>query len=520
MPSDYRNTVLLPRTDFAMKARLPEREPEMLARWAGMDLHRRLREAAAGRPKFILHDGPPYANGHLHIGHALNKILKDVINRSRQMLGHDAHYVPGWDCHGLPIEWQVEQDYRKSGRDKDQVPILEFREECRRFAAHWIEVQSEEFQRLGVNGDWEAPYTTMAFASEAQIVRELLQFLMNGGLYRGSKPVMWSPVEKTALADAEVEYHDHESTTVFVRFPVLAGPPQAVGAAVVIWTTTPWTLPGNRAVAVAPGETYVRIRVGKVSAKSLARTGEEFLVAEPLRESVERAAGIESTEVVASVSGSALAGTRLAHPLRGQSYDFDVPVLPAAFVDMETGTGFVHIAPGHGEDDFILGQEHGIEVPFTVSEDGTFYDHVPLFAGRHVYKVDGEVCDVLKSAGALLGRGRITHSYPHSWRAKAPLIFRNTPQWFISMETNDLRAKALAAIDEVRWVPSAGRNRIRAMIEQRPAWVVSRQRSWGVPLTVFVDKESGEPLRDEGVNARIVAAFEAEGGDCWYGSDP
>ena len=520
MPSDYRNTVFLPRTDFPMKARLPEREPELLARWAGMDLHRRLREAAAGEPKFILHDGPPYANGHIHIGHALNKILKDVINRSRQMMGLDAHYVPGWDCHGLPIEWQVEQDYRKSGRDKDQVPILEFREECRRFAAHWIEVQSAEFQRLGVTGDWEAPYTTMAFAAEAQIVRELLLFLMNGGLYKGSKPVMWSPVEKTALADAEVEYHDHESTTVFVRFPVLAGPPQTDGAAVVIWTTTPWTLPGNRAVAVAPGETYVRVRVGRVGAKSLAEPGEEFLLAEPLLESVQRQTGLESAEVVARLDGSALAGARLAHPLRGQGYDFDVPVLPARFVGMETGTGFVHIAPGHGEDDFVLGREHGIEVPFTVSEDGTFYDHVPLFAGRHVYKVDDEICAVLKSAGALLGRGTLTHSYPHSWRAKAPLIFRNTPQWFISMETNDLRAKALAAIGQVRWVAPAGRNRIYSMIEQRPAWVVSRQRSWGVPLAVFVDRETGEPLRDEMVNARIVTAFEAEGGDCWFGSEP
>ncbi len=517
--SDYKATVFLPKTGFAMKAGLPEREPQLLARWAQMDLFSRLRAASKGKPKFVLHDGPPYANGHIHIGHALNKILKDVIVRSQQMMGKDAPYVPGWDCHGLPIEWAVEQEYRKAGRDKDKVPVLELRAECRRFAAKWIEVQREEFKRLGINGDWPNPYTTMAPAAEAGIVRELLKFLMNGGLYRGIKPVLWSPVEKTALAEAEVEYHDHKSTTVFVRFPIVreSAPTRGmgVGAAIVIWTTTPWTLPGNRAVALSRGADYVRVRVTAVGEKSLARVGEEFFVAEPLLDSVKKETRIE-VEVVARVRGSDLAGTEVAHPLRGKGYDFPVPVLAAGFVDMETGTGFVHIAPGHGEDDFVLGREHGIEVPQTVGEDGRYYEAVSLFAGKHVYDVADEVCAALTAQGALLGRGVLVHSYPHSWRSKAPLIFRTTPQWFISMDTNDLRTKALKAIDQVRWVPGAGRNRIYAMIEQRPAWVVSRQRSWGVPLAVFTNKWNQEPLRDPEVNDRIVAAFEKEGGDAWY----
>lgn len=520
MPTDYRSTVFLPRTDFPMKAGLPTTEPKMLARWQEMNLFQRMRDDAQGREKFILHDGPPYANGHIHIGHALNKILKDVVNRSQQMMGKDANYIPGWDCHGLPIEWQIEQEYRKAGKDKDDVPVLEFRAECRGFAQKWIEIQSDEFRRLGVIGDWENPYTTMNFAAEAQIAAELMKFAMNGGLYRGTKPVMWSPVEKTALAEAEVEYHDHESTTIFVRFAVLTGPLEIARASVVIWTTTPWTMPGNRAVAVAPDQTYVRLRVTEVAEGSLARVGEEILLAQPLVDQVCAETGITGHEVVAELPGKAIAGATLAHPLRGQGYEFDVPVLPAHFVEMDTGSGFVHIAPGHGMDDYVLGQKHGVEVPFTVAEDGTFLDHVPLFAGLHVYKADDPVCDALTAAGATLGRGKVVHSYPHSWRSKAPLIFRNTPQWFISLETNDLRAKALAAIDQVRWVPSAGRKRIYSMIENRPAWLISRQRSWGVPLTVFFDKDSGEPLRDEAVNQRILDAFQSAGGDCWYDGDP
>jgi isoleucyl-tRNA synthetase len=520
--ADYRSTVFLPKTDFPMKAGLPKREPEILARWAEMDLYHRLREQSAGRERFVLHDGPPYANGHIHMGTALNKILKDVVNRSQQMMGRDANYVPGWDCHGLPIEWQVEQAYRESGRDKDAVPLVQFRRECREFAEKWIDIQRDEFKRLGVIGDWDAPYTTMNPESEARIVSEICRFLMNGGLYKGSKPVMWSVVEKTALAEAEIEYHDHVSTTVFVRFAVLDDTPLAAarGASIVIWTTTPWTMPGNRAIAVAPGEEYVRIRVSEVADGSLARVGEEVIVASPLVEEVCRRTGATGHEVVARISGRDLVGVRCRHPLRGQGYDFDVPVLAADFVEMDQGTGFVHIAPGHGADDFELGQANGIEVPQTVDEDGRYFDHVPVFAGRHVFKVDDEVCEALRAAGGLMGRGKITHSYPHSWRSKAPLIFRNTPQWFISMATNDLREKALAAIDEVRWVPATGRVRIRSMIENRPEWVISRQRAWGVPIAVFVDRRTGEPLRDERVNDRICDAVAAEGADAWFTSDP
>ena len=519
MPSAYKSTVFLPKTDFPMKAGLPKQEPKTLDRWHRIDLWRRLREDAQDRPPFVLHDGPPYANGHIHIGTALNKILKDVVNRTQQMMGRNANYVPGWDCHGLPIEWQIEQRYRDDGRDKDDVPILEFRQECREFAEHWIDEQRKEFVRLGVAGDWSDPYATMHKASEAQIVREICDFLMNGGLYKGSKPVMWSVVEKTALAEAEIEYMDHTSTTISVRFRVLNGAPEADGASIVIWTTTPWTIPGNRAIAVKADADYVRLRVKSVGADSLASTGEEIIIAQPLIEAVCTEAAIEEHQIVATFKGAVLDGAQCAHPFRGQGYDFDVTVHPADFVDMEQGTGFVHIAPGHGADDFVLGSRHGIEVPRTVDDEGRYYPEVPLFAGKHVFKVDGDVADALRGADALLAKNRIRHSYPHSWRSKAPLIFRNTPQWFISMETNDLRKKALKAIDAVRWVPDAGRNRIHAMIEDRPEWVISRQRAWGVPITVFVNRRSGEPLRDEAVNQRIVAAVKENGTDVWFSGD-
>jgi isoleucyl-tRNA synthetase len=507
MSVDYRSTVFLPRTDFPMKGRLPEREPLWLARWEGMGLYERLREAAAGREKFILHDGPPYANGHLHIGHALNKILKDMVNRSQQMLGRDAVFVPGWDCHGLPIEWKVEERYRSEGRDRDQVPLIRFRQECRDFAAHWIDVQRDEFKRLGVMADWDKPYTTMDFASEARIVSELGEFLINGGLYKGAKPVLWSVVEKTALAEAEVECSILEN------------------ASVVIWTTTPWTIPGNRAVAFGADYDYGVFEVGAVGEDSGAKPGERLVVLDALAEQVRAAAGIESWTSVGAAEG--LQGTVLAHPLRGMGYDFDVPLLRGEHVTTDQGTGFVHIAPGHGQEDFELGQRHGLAVPDTVGPDGSFLERVPLFAGKRILEpdgtpgdADGAVVAALEEAGALLASDRLAHSYPHSWRSKAPLIFRNTPQWFISMTANDLRAKALAAIDETRWVPPQGRNRIYAMVESRPDWCVSRQRAWGVPLTVFVDKDSGEPLRDERVLERIVEAVESEGADTWFTSDP
>src|SRR6266567_4487629 len=527
MPTDYRPTVFLPQTGFPMRGDLPKREPGLLERWQKMALWQQLRETSRGREKFILHDGPPYANGNLHIGHALNKILKDVVNRVQQKLGKDAVYVPGWDCHGLPIEWKIEEKYRAEKKNKDDVPIAQFRRECRDFAAHWIDVQRVEFKRLGVEGDWENPYLTMAPASEAQIVREIGKFLMNGGLYHGAKPVMWSVVEQTALADAEVEYHDHTSTTAWVRFPVVTpSMPALAGASVVIWTTTPWTLPGNRAIAYGPEVDYVLLRVTSANEKSHARVGETLVLAKTCRVGVEQVAGFTS-EVVAELKPRDLEGVVTRHPLRGQGYDFDVRLYAGAFVTDTDGTGFVHIAPGHGVDDFELGQANGLEVPQTVAGDGTYHPHVPLFAGAVVYRPNGKPGDAndkvlaaIDAAGGLLARSRLTHSYPHSWRSKAPLIFRNTPQWFISMETNGLRQKALDAIAATQWVPPQGENRIRSMIESRPDWCISRQRAWGVPIAVFTDKTTGEPLRDQAVVDRIAAAMERDGSDVWFGADP
>ena len=519
MTTDYKATLFLPQTDFPMRGGLPKLEPKLLEHWDRIDLFERQRADAKGREKFILHDGPPYANGNIHIGHALNKILKDIINRSQQMLGKDANYVPGWDCHGLPIEWQIEEKYRKAGKNKDDIPIDEFRKECRTFAEKWIAVQTEEFKRLGVIGNWKDPYTTMAYGAEAQIVAECLKFLMNGALYRGSKPVMWSVVEKTALAEAEVEYHDHTSTTIFVRFPVQKTTQKELeGASIVIWTTTPWTMPGNRAVAFGPEYDYAIFRVDAVDEDSLAVVGERLILAAPLADSVKAAAGISDWTMEGPATG--LEGTICKHPLNGQGYDFDIPALPADFVEMETGTGFVHIAPGHGADDWELGTAHDIAVPDTVGGDGLYFDHVPLFAGKHVFKVNPEVVETLKDAGGLLASGKLVHSYPHSWRSKAPLIFRNTPQWFISMDKSNLREKALKAIDETKFYPATGRNRLQGMIESRPDWCVSRQRAWGVPITVFVNKSSGEPLRDQAVLDRIIDAVEAEGADAWFASEP
>ncbi len=521
MTTDYKDTIILPKTEFPMRAGLPKREPEFLKRWAEMDLYRRLREDSKGREMFILHDGPPYANGNIHIGHALNKILKDIVNRSQQMLGKDANYVPGWDCHGLPIEWQIEQRYRDAGKNKDEVPIAEFRKECRDFAEHWIAVQSEEFQRLGVIGDWDDPYTTMAYDAEAQIVAECLKFLMDGSIYRGAKPVMWSVVEKTALAEAEIEYHDHTSTTVHVRFPVVqAGAPELEGANVVIWTTTPWTMAGNRAICYGADLAYKLIEVTAVSDDSLAEVGEKLLVVEDLREDMCSQAGIETHRTLADVPASALAATICAHPWRGAGYDFDVPLIAGEHVTADQGTGFVHTAPGHGAEDYEVGVAHGLEIPHTVGDDGLFYDHVPLLAGIHVFKAGQPVIDELTKVGKLLAHGKLRHSYPHSWRSKAPLIFRNTPQWFVSMERQGLRDKALKAIDEVRWVPAAGQNRIYSMIAERPDWVLSRQRAWGVPITLFVHKETGEPIRDAAVNDRIIEAVRAGGADAWFDTDP
>lgn len=507
---DYRDTILLPKTAFPMRGSLPQREPDWLERWNNENLYEKMREKSKGREKFVLHDGPPYANGDIHIGHAMNKILKDVIVKSQQMLGKDAPYVPGWDCHGLPIEWKIEEKYRKKKLNKDDVDPVEFRKECREFASQWIGTQREQFKRLGIFGDWQDPYTTMAFDAEATIVEELLKFSMSGALYRGSKPVMWSPVEKTALAEAEVEYHDHTSTQIDVAFDVVETKCDVIkGAKVVIWTTTPWTIPGNRAICYGNDIDYL----------VLEHNGNNIVIAESLRADFMARIGVESLDVVAGFKGSELEGTICAHPWRGRGYDFDVPLLAGNHVTIEAGTGFVHTAPGHGDDDYKVGHvQYGIPVPQTVNASGCYFDNVPLVAGKHVYKVAEEVCELL--GDALLASGKIVHSYPHSWRSKAPLIFRNTQQWFISMSKTGLRDKAMSAIqNDVRWVPSQSQNRIEAMVKDRPDWLISRQRAWGVPITVFVHKETDELLQDEAVNARIIAAVKAGGADAWVAID-
>ncbi len=535
---DYRKTLFLPKTDFPMRAGLPKKEPEILKRWQEMDLYRRCREVAKGREKYVLHDGPPYANGHLHIGHALNKILKDIITRTRQMMGYDSNYVPGWDCHGLPIEWKVEEQFRAEGRNKDEIPVNEFRAECRKFAEHWIDVQREEFIRLGVIGDWQNPYLTMSFDAEAIIAAELLKFARMGQLYRGSKPVMWSVVEKTALAEAEVEYHDYVSDTIWVKFPIIDTPDAALqDAFIVIWTTTPWTIPGNRAIAFGPGIRYALYEVKEAPEGNWAQSGERYVLAESLAEEVMKAARVEDFEKLADVHAETLAATTTAHPLRDLGYDFTVPLLPGEHVTEDSGTGFVHTAPGHGREDYDIWMQHARElqergidtrIPFTVDEDGVLTSEAPGFTGKRVLTPEGEkgdaneaVISTLRKAGMLIARARLKHQYPHSWRSKKPVIFRNTPQWFIPLDKpyedgTTLRERALKAIKEVIWVPPQGENRITAMIETRPDWVVSRQRAWGVPIALFVHKETGEILNDEEVDRRIIDSFREQGADTWF----
>jgi isoleucyl-tRNA synthetase len=610
---DYRETVFLPETPFPMRAGLPKLEPQLLEQWeAGEGLYRQVRakRQAEGAPLYVLHDGPPYANGAIHIGHALNKTLKDFVVRSRFALGYDVDYVPGWDCHGLPIEWKVEEQFRAKGRRKDEVSKAEFRTACRAYADQWINAQRTEFKRLGVLGRWDDPYLTMAFGSEAAIVAEFHKFLMSGQLYRGSKPVMWSPVERTALADAEVEYHPHQSPTIWVKFPVIAAPPgkgealvrdlppapaegpgQAAarpsgmsgleGASVVIWTTTPWTIPANRAISFNPEVAYGLYEVEAMETDlpfdPWAKPGDRLIVADKLAEEVRQAAKIAAWRRIEPVEPT---GMICAHPLANldPGYGFPVPLLAGDHVTDDAGTGFVHTAPGHGADDYAVWLANGHrDIPDTVDPDGAYYPSVPLFGGLKVMETEGKkagkfgpannaVIDKLIEAGNLLARGRVDHSYPHSWRSKAPILFRNTPQWFIRMDSplslegrgaggegergalsadgaggassdlsgnptantpipnpsplegegRTLRQLALAAIDATAFHPETGKNRIRGMVEGRPDWLISRQRAWGTPLAMFVDKRTGEPLRDPEVNARIVAAIEAEGADAWF----
>ena len=546
---DYKDTLNLPKTDFPMRAGLPAREPEWLERWNRIGVYDRLRDKAkdGSRKPFTLHDGPPYANGHLHIGHALNKTIKDMIVRSHQMMGFDSRYVPGWDCHGLPIEWKIEEQYRAKGQDKDQVPVIDFRQECRKFAEGWIDIQREEFKRLGITGNWDDPYLTMDFHAERVIAEEFMKFLMSGVLYQGSKPVMWSPVEKTALAEAEVEYHDRQTDAVWVPFDIAAGASgDAEGAKVVIWTTTPWTLPQNRAICFGPEIAYGLYEITGTPDECWAAKGDRYLLADDLAEEALGAMRLEAGMYrrLRDVDAAELSALVCAHPLRGAEgaageWDFDVPLFAGDHVTADAGTGFVHTAPSHGDDDYQIGLKHGLEMTFNIMDDSSFRADLPFFGGQRIYDDKGKaggankaVIDKLVALGKLLARRRITISDAHSWRSKAPVIRLNRPQWFaaIDREVGDgqdtygttIRQRALTSIDQlVKWTPQSGRNRLYSMIESRPDWVLSRQRAWGVPLTCFirVGAKPGDPdflLRDPAVNARISEAFEAEGADAWY----
>ncbi|WP_298558324.1 isoleucine--tRNA ligase [uncultured Aliiroseovarius sp.] len=543
---EYKDTLTLPVTDFPMRAGLPKREPEWLARWEKIGVYDRLRETAGDREPFILHDGPPYANGHLHIGHALNKTIKDMIVRSHQMMGHDARYVPGWDCHGLPIEWKIEEQYRKKGKNKDDVDVVDFRQECRKFAEGWIDIQRDEFKRLGITGKWENPYLTMDFHAERVIAEEFMKFLMNGTLYQGSKPVMWSPVEKTALAEAEIEYHDHKSHTIWVPFSFANAEGDLAEARVVIWTTTPWTIPSNKAVAYNNKIAYGLYRVDATEEESWTAAGQLYIFADALAEDALGKSRVTEFTRVRDVAVSELAGLICKHPFNGADgadgfWDYDVPMIDGDHVTDDAGTGFVHTAPSHGADDYeaFVARNWIDRMTHNVGEESEFLPHVPFFAGLQVFdrkgkegKANNAVIAKLVEAGGIIARGRVTHSYPHSWRSKAPIVFRNTPQWFASVdkEVGDgqdemgktIRERALNSIDQlVQWWPQTGRNRLYSMIEARPDWVLSRQRAWGVPLTCFTKKgllptDEGFLLRDPAVNARIAEAFEAEGADAWY----
>ncbi len=546
---DWRDTVFLPKTDFPMKAGLAAKEPAILERWARIKLYSKLREARAGRERFLLHDGPPYANGDIHMGHALNKILKDIVVRSQSLMGKDAPYVPGWDCHGLPIEWKVEEAYRAKKLNKDEVDPVAFRAECRAYAEKWVAVQRGQFERLGILGDWDDPYLTMKFDAEARIAAELLKFAESGQLYRGAKPVMWSPVEKTALAEAEVEYEDIVSTQIDVAFEITHAPnaPELVGAHAVIWTTTPWTIPVNQALAYGPEIEYLSYK---------SHDGRRIVVALELAETFWKRSGFGPGESSvregwrASLSeyegklfkGSDLAGAVARHPMHrlGGFFAKPRPFLPGDFVTTDAGTGLVHMAPDHGEDDFLLCKAHGIDPVFAVDGAGMYRADWLWLGGqgsvinKKFVSAEGPICSDLRAAGALLAASDdFQHSYPHSWRSKAKIIFRATPQWFIPMDkptpapgagasdsnAPTLRGIALDAIEHTRWVPERSINRIRAMVEGRPDWVISRQRAWGVPIALYVNRATGDYLRDPAVNARILDAFRAGGADAWFQAD-
>ena len=507
----------LPKTAFSMKANLPTREPEIIKLWNKIDLYKELRDSRKGKEKFILHDGPPYANGDIHMGTALNKILKDIIIKFHQMDGKDSVYVPGWDCHGLPIEWKIEEQYKKNKKNKNDVPIVEFRKECRSFAEKWIKIHKDQFKRLGVVGDWENYYSTMSFGAEAQIVRELGKFLKEGSLYRGFKPVLWSTVEKTALADAEVEYKDHKSDTIYVSFSVKHSKLKELNDSnIIIWTTTPWTIPANKALAYNKNLDYLVLEIqdeGDFYNKKI-------VISEALKDSVIKDCGIKKFKDLKKFKGEQFQGTICQHPFINLGYDYEIPMLEANFVTTEQGTGIVHCAPSHGPDDFNLCINNGIKAIETVDGDGRYTSNVPLFEGVHIFKSNSVVIEKLKNEKKLLSSGELIHSYPHSWRSKAPLVHRATPQWFISMESHKLRSKALKAIDETAFYPTKGKERLRSMIETRPDWCVSRQRVWGVPLPIFLHKKDNKILIDDEVFENIAQIYEKEGSDCWFSDDP
>ena len=552
---DYRDTVFLPRTDFPMKAGLPQKEPAILARWEADDLYGQIRKARAGREKFILHDGPPYANGNIHVGHAINKTLKDMVVRTQTLAGKDAPYVPGWDCHGLPIEWKIEEQYRKKKLNKDEVPVREFRAECRDYAQHWVGVQTEQFKRLGIGGRWDKPYLTMNFKAEGTIVAELMKFAESGQLYRGAKPVMWSPVEKTALAEAEIEYEDIVSTQIDLAFEIEVAPgaPELVGAYAVIWTTTPWTIPVNQGIAY-----NLDVEYGAYGMANEQRTV-QVVLATGLVAEFERRTGLTNEDPdgkpLRTFKGSALVGAIAKHPMHhlGGFFAKPRPFLPGDFVTTDQGTGLVHMAPDHGEDDFELCRSQGIGPVFAVEGDGKYREDWEWLGGQgsvinaKFNAPDGPILTDLAATGALLSASDFKHSYPHSWRSKAKVIYRCTPQWFIAMDRElpsehcrsfalqrweneggefdvdefesaaapTLRSTAVSAIADTRFVPDKGRNRLLSMVEDRPDWVISRQRAWGVPIALFVDRKSGDLLVDAAVNARIVEGIKAEGVEAW-----
>lgn len=504
--SKYKNTVFLPNTSFSMRANLPVLEEKIIDEWHTKKLHKKIDAHSKEWPTYILHDGPPYANGHLHMGHALNKILKDMVIKYKRFQKHRVPYIAGWDCHGLPIEWKIEEKYRAKKKNKDDVPPLLFREECRNFAQKWVDIQKKEFGRLGLICDWDDIYLTMDFETEAAIVRELHRVLMSGHLYKGLKPVQWSVIEKTALAEAEIEYKEKTSSSIYVMFPIIDAEKkwgQKVSA--LIWTTTPWTLPANRAIAYMDDATYLLVQ----------NKENTFIIAESLLKSLEDTTK-DTYTVLQKIPSKELKDLKAQHPLFDQGYDFNVPFLVGDHVTLDQGTGLVHTAPSHGVEDFELGKAHNLEVPELMGGDGVYYAHVPLFGGQHIFKADPLVIDALKEASNLLFHTTIQHSYAHSWRSKAPLIYRATSQWFINMDHAHLRNDALKAMERISWHPQQGHNRLASMIKNRPDWCLSRQRSWGVPIALFVSKKTGEPLKDDDVNQRIYDAMYKEGADAWY----